>query len=95
MTVKVTKPQVNVRELANKTNNLEQYIGTEEVNSQKVSVQNELNIPAGDSSSRPTNIPTGSTRWNTESNTLEVYNGSEWLSIAIDYVPAGSTNFGG
>lgn len=94
MTVKVTKPQVNVRELANKTNNLEQYIGTEEVSSQKVSVQNELNIPAGDSASRPTNIPTGSTRWNTETQELEIYNGTEWLALAVDYVPTSSMTFG-
>ena len=94
MTVKVTKPQINTRELATQVELQTQYIGTAEVSSQKVSVQNELNIPAGDSNERPTNIPAGSTRWNTETQELEIYNGTEWLALAVDYVPTSSMTFG-
>ena len=65
------------------------------VSADTVSVTEELNIPTGTSSERPTTPATGSTRWNTENNALEIYNGAEWIAIAIDYVPAGSTNFGG
>ena len=94
MAVKVTKPQINTRELATQVELQTQYIGTAEVSSQKVSVQNELNIPVGDSNNRPTNIPAGSTRWNTDSNALEVYNGTNWVELTSDYVPTGSTIFG-
>ena len=94
MAVKVTKPQIDLRGLANQTGNLDQYIGTAEVSSQKVSVQDELNIPAGDIASRPTNIPAGSTRWNTQTKELEIYDGSVWVAITTDYTASASTTLG-
>ena len=94
MTVKVTKPQINTRELATQVELQTQYIGTAEVSSQKVSIQNELNIPVGDSNGRLETPRIGSTRWNTETQELEVYNGSDWLAIAVDYNATGSTILG-
>ena len=94
MGVKVTKPQINTRELATQVELQTQYIGTAEVSSQKVSVQNELNIPVGDSNNRPTNVPAGSTRWNTQLQALEVYSGTTWLEVASEYAPTSSTALG-
>lgn len=94
MTVRIKKDTVATRELVGKLELQDQYIGSAEVSSKKISVQDELNIPAGNSDSRPTNIPAGSTRWNTETSELEIYDGTNWLALVADYTPTGSMVFG-
>ena len=41
-----------------------------------------VTIPAGDTAARPVSPQLGDTRWNTESNLLETYNGSTYISAA-------------
>lgn len=94
MTIKITKSSVDQRPLTGKLELQDQYIGTAEVSSLKASVQNELNIPAADTSSRPTNVPEGSTRWNTQTKELEIYNGSVWVAITTDYTASASITLG-
>ena len=95
MTVKVTKPQINQRELASRVELQDRYIGTNEVSAGKVSVEKQLELPAGTTNERPEIPGAGSTRWNTDNNALEIYDGTTWVELATEYVPAGSTNFGG
>lgn len=46
-----------------------------------------LTMPVGDTASRPANATAGTTRFNTDSTRLEVYDGSEW-----DTITGGITN---
>lgn len=92
MAVKITKPQINVRE---RLDLQDKQITTNKLDAKKVDATEEFELPSGDSDNRPLVPSAGSTRWNTENNALEIYNGSEWLELATEYVPAGSTNFGG
>ena len=94
MTVKVTKPQINQRELASRVELQDRYIGTDEISAGKVSVEKQLDLPAGTTNERPKIPSAGSTRWNTETQELEIYNGTEWLALAVDYVPTSSMAFG-
>ena len=94
MTVKVTKPQINQRELAARVELQDRYIGTDEISAGKVSVEKQLELPAGTTNERPEIPGAGSTRWNTETQELEIYNGTEWLALAVDYVPTSSMTFG-
>lgn len=94
MVIKVTKPEINVREITNKVDHIDTYIGTEEVSTNKATVRNEFNFPAGNNSDRPLTPSAGSTRWNTESNSLEVYNGTDWVGLLGEYYPNGSVIWG-
>lgn len=38
-----------------------------------------IQIPSGTTAEQPASVPTGATRWNTEVNYLEVWNGSAWV----------------
>lgn len=94
MTVKVTKAEINQRELATRVELQDRYIGTDELSAKKVDALNQLELPAGTTVQRP-NIPgAGSTRWNTETQALEVYSGTEWLQVVSDYAPNGSLSIG-
>ena len=44
---------------------------------------NALNLPGGTTLERPSGPPTGSVRWNTEYNVLEVYTGTEWKGVNL------------
>jgi hypothetical protein len=94
MTVKVTKAEINQRELATRVELQDRYIGTDELSAKKVDVLNQFELPAGTTAQRPDIPGAGSTRWNTETQALEVYNGTNWIELTSDYVPTGSTVFG-
>ena len=94
MTVKVTKAEINQRELATRVELQDRYIGTEELSAKKVGVLSQLELPAGTTEQRPSIPGAGSTRWNTETQALEVYSGTEWLQVVSDYAPNGSLSIG-
>lgn len=40
-----------------------------------------LKLPAGSASQRPNNPETGMIRYNTDDNKVEIFDGSEWITI--------------
>ncbi len=92
MAVKITKPEIDVRD---KLTQQERKIDTTEVVAKKVDATEALELPSGTSANRPLVPDVGSTRWNTDNSALEIYDGTTWVELATEYVPAGSTNFGG
>tara|TARA_Y100001970_G_scaffold189049_1_gene229899 strand:+ start:633 stop:1094 length:462 start_codon:yes stop_codon:yes gene_type:complete len=53
-----------------------------------------LGLPVGLTSERPPDPSAGFMRWNSTSNSMEVYNGTDWAEVIIDYTPSGSTILG-
>ncbi len=54
-----------------------------------------LGLPVGATTERPDVPQAGYTRWNSNTKSMEVYNGEEWLEVISDYFPSGSCHFGG
>jgi len=50
-------------------------------------------LPSGTQAQRPTGVE-GYMRYNNESKSLEIYNGSNWVEIITDYFPSGSVVLG-
>ena len=50
-----------------------------------------LVFPAGNTATRPSGVPAGSMRWNTETSGMEIYNGSAWVGTVTK---AGDTGNG-
>lgn len=53
-----------------------------------------LGLPSGTTAQRPSNPQGGYERWNTETFSKELYDGTAWVEIITDYVPSGSTILG-
>lgn len=53
-----------------------------------------LGLPSGTTAQRPSNPQAGWERWNTETGSKELYDGTAWVEIITDYVPSGSTILG-
>jgi len=64
------------------TNNAENgFIETANVGIDASSATNGISLPAGTTAQRPTNVPPGTMRWNTEDEVTEIWNGTEWTGI--------------
>jgi hypothetical protein len=53
-----------------------------------------LGFPVGTTEERPSYPQIGYERWNTDNNAKEIYNGTNWVEIIMDYFPTGSTTLG-
>jgi hypothetical protein len=53
-----------------------------------------LGLPSGTTAQRPSVPQAGYERWNTETGSKEIYDGTAWVEIITDYVPSGSTILG-
>ncbi len=89
MTVRITKPTINVRE---KLTELDRD-NIESKNIHNLDVTKSLSVPKGTTAERPIDKK-ADIRYNTTTTSLEFYNGTEWVDIVTDYVPTGSTTLG-
>jgi hypothetical protein len=53
-----------------------------------------LGLPSGTTAERPSNPQPGYLRWNTDTSSTELYDGTTWVDLVSDYAPSGSTIFG-
>ena len=53
-----------------------------------------LGLPSGTTAQRPSDPLPGYERWNTETGSKELYDGTAWVELITDYVPSGSTILG-
>jgi|TARA_B100000085_G_scaffold9795_1_gene8549 hypothetical protein len=50
-----------------------------------------VSLPSGGTADRPNSPEGGAIRWNSDSSSIEAYDGDKWVEIITDYFPTGST----